>query len=89
MGAKHGREYMRGNLRGWEIVRETVLFGERSKSFEADSAAHFCVGCSGAANDTSLIFGDPRLRSFRQAQGSAPQEAWRNQEFHLTAESEP
>jgi hypothetical protein len=39
-----------------------MLFGERSKGFETDSSAHFCVGWSGAANDNSLIFGDPRLR---------------------------
>jgi hypothetical protein len=32
-----------------------VLFGERCKSFEADSPAHFGIGWSGAAYDKSLI----------------------------------
>jgi len=50
------------NLRGWEIAREIVLFGECGKGFETDSSAHFRVGWGGTANDKSLIFGDPRLR---------------------------
>src|SRR5580700_7334959 len=44
---KHGPECMPGK---WEIVREIVPFGQRTKGFETDSAAHSCVGWSGAAN---------------------------------------
>jgi hypothetical protein len=51
----HGREYMRGNLRGWEIVRDIVLVRERCESVKADSSAHLRVGWNGAANDKSLL----------------------------------
>jgi hypothetical protein len=46
----------------WEIWLELVLVREGCESVEADSSAHLGVGGSGAANDKSLMFGDPRLR---------------------------